>query len=1596
MKKRFFGILLMGAMVVASMSTFTSCKDYDDDIARIEKSINENSEKIKAIQALISNGGVVTGVTPIENGVRVTMSGNLGSFDILNGKDGQNGRDGVDGKNGVDGQNGQNGLNGKDGKDGTVWTIEADGFWYLNGAKTEYYALGTSAGSTTTTIIEASPKYYVPNPATGCFDIYQEGVLVERTTISFLGTGSITATMDNDMLTLYGIAGALGPNNSVAISMTSALKSMVFIPGLYLDGIESVEYPWLADTILKMYTQPDFENLGHHGTVLGNKQDIFGEKNDYYPNTLGRYYNRTTKQIETTFDPNDPGYVATRDMIAFEKSGALYGSIKEGDWTDRDNLSVRHNKNRHREYIYGPAWEIDYHLNPANAKVDYDTNNPDFNVLEPDVIYYNTRATDGKKYTWGTFSVGSPKAFWNRGYKSEKVNKYNSALCSAYDANTYKNNEGTLNAGIQITAPEYLAPWPTDETINPNGNYTDNKDVEANTSAKYGADPDYECWYGFARYEELQSADHNHQRYNENQKNTDNTVALQVNKTDGDETTVTSDYALIVPTRVQLEGLIWYQKPQYIEPDQIKKDGTYWGYGPGNQTGDEEGWFDQTERIHVWDSPEEAIADPRGASLELGALDPNGVDLTKYLAIHAVKESIYNREKILNGKQQPGNYDNAAAYDLFTIKYGEEKAFGLHYEFELVDYIASTNGTRDSRYATFSDWTATESHTYNNVAYDIVKDWNKKEGNNNSKVVNTSKTGVIIARDITPDGFTATTQARSTVDREPLVRVLVKTEAGEVVLDGYILLHIFYTPDNLHIQDYPEITIDFDLCNPKQYQTTWSEFSRYILTDKMSEAEKRAFDDWYWADCIDGDQPVRTEDERYVTPNAYRVSDNGVSDEHMRGYQLKIFNLGDDIFGNNPIDPVKAGNHNDKIDNGRTTKGFEKKALGDMVWYCNGEGITNHIFKWVISEEELEALTHHFDEISTIKPVKVTRWFRFVAKDLVRGRDVNNYSSAPYPYVWVKVTFNITRKPLVEHFTEKNLNYWYHWNPTAEIETAGTGLNETQVKEGWSAIAIDIQAPRDGETTKDEPWKNRTSKTLVGNKVDLTATAQCKYYFAPKEQKVIKTLTDFVNASSSVEKQEEWTLTPKNGDWTQNEDLPNHKVEIKTNLNTWNKMFCKYVWPHTYVDMNEPYADSPAKGYYAGVTPYKLDAYLPEITASDSHEWDEATLEATLRWCSVIYDNENGRDAGVFNDTILYAYSSSSSFLGKHYIPVARLVHTTDRNKVDTNASRFVKNDDATWPDAGAIELIHYLPVGKTADDYKDYQAAVKAGTAAGMEPVYLNTVTERILNALGYPLKADGTCDFDYAHRFMNHEFRAWVGVVAVNNCNVAVYMDQVKHDDDNVATFLASWQRPINIDVTPIDVALDANTQENYVFMIDHLRLYDWRGNKPNQGYMWDDHYYFWAYYNVKAIEVDMNPKHIWTNMHGAERVAAGKSEWTWLSEVTTMARLFNIDVLNPNTATARVVPGTADLKRYEFDLVDAAKKFTYAVNNDALKAYMGVKPESKTNKARFGGFYYANNGDNVTEFDVVIPIKVYYEWGWVNAKLDWHINTTHGRNY
>ena len=60
MKRKYFSALLMGALTIASVSTFTSCKDYDDDISNLQQQIDSNAKAIETIQNLIKGGGLVT------------------------------------------------------------------------------------------------------------------------------------------------------------------------------------------------------------------------------------------------------------------------------------------------------------------------------------------------------------------------------------------------------------------------------------------------------------------------------------------------------------------------------------------------------------------------------------------------------------------------------------------------------------------------------------------------------------------------------------------------------------------------------------------------------------------------------------------------------------------------------------------------------------------------------------------------------------------------------------------------------------------------------------------------------------------------------------------------------------------------------------------------------------------------------------------------------------------------------------------------------------------------------------------------------------------------------------------------------------------------------------------------------------------------------------------------------------------------------------------------------------------------------------------------------------------------------------------------
>ena len=230
MKRKYFSALLMGALTIASVSTFTSCKDYDDDISSLQSQIDKLNEMVSKIQGQIDKGAILTGVSPVENGVKLTLS-NGDSYTITNGKDGAKGADGAAGAPGTPG------------KDADIWKIGDDGYWYKNDTKTDWKAVGTdgAAGAAGTAGTAGKDgKYYVPNPQTGTFFVYGDGDKdAYDSGVSYLASGIITATWTKDVLTLNGVKNEAG--EQIVINLTTDLKALVFSPEYYYQGIEAFE-----------------------------------------------------------------------------------------------------------------------------------------------------------------------------------------------------------------------------------------------------------------------------------------------------------------------------------------------------------------------------------------------------------------------------------------------------------------------------------------------------------------------------------------------------------------------------------------------------------------------------------------------------------------------------------------------------------------------------------------------------------------------------------------------------------------------------------------------------------------------------------------------------------------------------------------------------------------------------------------------------------------------------------------------------------------------------------------------------------------------------------------------------------------------------------------------------------------------------------------------------------------------------------------------------------------------------------------------------------------------------------------------------------
>lgn len=230
MNKKFLNVALFGTLIAVSSSTFTSCKDYDDDIDGLTNRVSAVEGTLSQLESLIKKGAVITDVKSTANGVVVTLSDNS-SFTLTNGKDGAAGAAGAAGKN------------------GTVVTMGTDGYWYVDGKKTENPwkgekgndgVAGTPGTNGTPGADGVTPDavYFYPGTegaAAGYWvkvTVKADGTKTEEvqtTTWAPKSSETVSAVWDteNGYLTLNGVAGSEAP---IKIKLTDTLRSLAFVP----------------------------------------------------------------------------------------------------------------------------------------------------------------------------------------------------------------------------------------------------------------------------------------------------------------------------------------------------------------------------------------------------------------------------------------------------------------------------------------------------------------------------------------------------------------------------------------------------------------------------------------------------------------------------------------------------------------------------------------------------------------------------------------------------------------------------------------------------------------------------------------------------------------------------------------------------------------------------------------------------------------------------------------------------------------------------------------------------------------------------------------------------------------------------------------------------------------------------------------------------------------------------------------------------------------------------------------------------------------------------------------------------------------------
>ena len=176
--KSLLGLLAGGCLLLASCNSYDDTEiwdavnDLDARVTKIESTLMNMTRDISSLQSLVEaiQGSVtITKVTPTSTGYTITFSDGR-VIELKNGVDGATPTIGTDGYWYINGER----TNFKAvGNDGVAPTIGADGYWYINGEKTTYKAVGSDGGTPT---IGADGYWYINGEKTSYKAVAEDGV----------------------------------------------------------------------------------------------------------------------------------------------------------------------------------------------------------------------------------------------------------------------------------------------------------------------------------------------------------------------------------------------------------------------------------------------------------------------------------------------------------------------------------------------------------------------------------------------------------------------------------------------------------------------------------------------------------------------------------------------------------------------------------------------------------------------------------------------------------------------------------------------------------------------------------------------------------------------------------------------------------------------------------------------------------------------------------------------------------------------------------------------------------------------------------------------------------------------------------------------------------------------------------------------------------------------------------------------------------------------------------------------------------------------------------------------------------------------------